>query len=70
MSTELFPVGTLVMTPLGRPARVVKHVYGKRGDVPRCIVRYIDSARQSELRLVPSLLTKIEFGVSDAEKAK
>ena len=66
MDIKEFPLGTYVMTPLGRPAQVVKHIFGKRGDLPRCLVRYVDCERQTELRIVPSLLTKIEF--DDAKK--
>lgn len=68
MTSTLFPVGTLVMTPLGRPARVVKHVFGKRGDVPRCIVRYVDTSRKAELRIVPELLSPIVLEDADGEK--
>ena len=65
MTQELYPIGTLVMTPLGRPARVVKHVFGKRGDIPRCIVRYVDTSRKAELRIVPALLHRIDLEGAD-----
>lgn len=61
MVIQEFPIGCYVMTPLGRPAQVVKHIFGKRGDLPRCLVRYVDCERQTELRIVPELLKKIEF---------
>lgn len=61
MIIKEFPIGCYVMTPLGRPAQVVKHIFGKRGDLPRCLVRYVDCERQTELRIVPDLLKRIEF---------
>lgn len=68
MVIKEFPIGTIVMTPLGRPARVVKHIFGKRGDLPRCLVQYVDSPRKAQLRIVPELLTKVEFDNDQGQK--
>lgn len=59
MTIKEFPIGCLVLTPVGRPARVIKHIFGARGDLPRCLVRYVDSPRKEELRITPNFLKRI-----------
>lgn len=54
---ERCPVGSLVQTPTGRIGVVIDWTYGKRGDFPRCLVRYLDSRDRRECaRLLPRLL--------------
>ena len=55
---EAFPIGSLVQTPTGRIGVVADWTYGKRGDFPRCLVRYLDSRDRRECaRLLPRYLT-------------
>ena len=49
---ESIEKGSLVMTPTGRPGIVEKIVYGERGDIPRAIIKYLDSENiEEEVRL-------------------
>lgn len=54
------PVGTLVRTPTGRIGMVVKHIWGADGDLPRCLVAYLDADNRRDLvRLRPDCLEAV-----------
>lgn len=56
-------VGTLVATPVGRLGVVMGISYGKRGDLARCRLRYLDSISSRETALLqPNLLRPIIKG--------
>lgn len=60
---DAYPVGSLVQTPTGRVGVVTDWTYGKRGDLPRCLVRYLDSRDRRECaRLLPVYLTMLIRG--------
>lgn len=55
------PVGSTVRTPTGRYARIVKYIYGARGDIPRCLILYLDEMTGREYaRVQPQFLKQID----------
>lgn len=60
---ERCSIGSLVQTPTGRIGVISAWTYGKRGDLPRCLVRYLDSLDRRECaRLCPRYLTVLIKG--------
>lgn len=60
LGVDQLPVGTLVRTPTGRIGMVVKHIYGADGDLPRCLVAYLDAENRRDLvRLRPDCLEAV-----------
>jgi hypothetical protein len=56
---EDFPIGSTVITPLGKKAVVLKHCYGeKRGGQARLLCRYLDvkNAQKANVLLIPALV--------------
>lgn len=57
------PKGSLVSTPTGRLGVVMGRVYGQRGDLERCRVRYLDSSdRRESTTLCPNMLVLLIRG--------